>query len=87
MSEVVQYAKGKEPPTFVIKGTDALAIPMLKAYRDFCQQFNLYRQAEEVGKAIAEMAVWQAANIEKTKLPDHDHVPAEWQDTSLGILR
>lgn len=65
--------EGRPCPVFAIKGTDALAYPMLKAYGDFCRQFGLHAQAGEVDKAAEEVRAWQFANVELTKLPDHKH--------------
>lgn len=62
-------------PVFVIKGKDALAVPTLKAYFDECVDHGLMSQAAEVERAIDEVSRWQRSNIDKTKLPDHRHVP------------
>lgn len=63
-------------PVFTIKAKDALAVPVLRAYHKECLDHGLDRQAAQVGKAIAEIIVWQRRNSDVTKLPDHDHVPA-----------
>lgn len=72
------YAEGKPCPTFTIKATDALAFPVIRTYADICRQFGLHHQAKEVEKALEEFRQWQIANVDQTKLPDHDHVPA-WE--------
>jgi hypothetical protein len=62
-------------PEFTIKARDALAYPIVKGYADLCSQFGLWRQEQEARKAAEEIREWQHANIDATKLPDHDHVP------------
>lgn len=66
-------------PTFVIRGTDALAIPVLRKYLAECRDHGLEEQAKEVETAVAEMSAWQRSHPTLTKLPDHKHVPASTQ--------
>jgi len=67
----------KDPmPVFTIKAQDRLALHALIAYREACFDAGIRSQALEVIKAIAEIASWQDRNLDKMKLPDHNHVPA-----------
>lgn len=63
-------------PVFTIKAQDALAPEAVSAYHDLCVKYGLHGQAYQVRLALAEIADWQAANVDLIKLPDHDHVPA-----------
>jgi len=60
-------------PTFVIKGSDALAPAAIEAYRRLCVQYELHEQAEQVQMALDEIEDWQADHEELLKLPDHYH--------------
>lgn len=69
-------------PVFTIKGKDVLAGPAVRAYRELCAAYGLHDQAVEVDKAHAEIVEWQARNLDRVKMPDHPHVPA--QTTFIG---
>lgn len=64
-----------EMPVFVLKAKDALIVPTLRTYLQECSEHGLVEQAEQVRLAINEIRAWQAANIDQTKLPDHNHIP------------
>lgn len=73
-SGVQLRAAGAPMPEFTIKARDALAYPIVMAYADLCRQFGLFHQSDEASKAADEIREWQFANVDATKLPDHDHV-------------
>lgn len=62
-------------PVFVIKAQDALAAPVISYYASLCESRGLRDQEIEVLDALEEVVVWQRANPERVKLPDHKHVP------------
>lgn len=62
-------------PVFTIKAKDRLALAAVAAYARLCTDYGLFDQAEEVGKAYDEIAVWQQRHADLVKLPDHPHVP------------
>jgi hypothetical protein len=73
----------KDMPVFVIKAKDQLAVLAVEAYEDLCIEAGLHDQAAEVRKAKTEIELWQEANPQLVKQPDHTHVPMNsgWQDT------
>ncbi len=57
-------------PLFVIRGRDALAIPVLAAYVRQCEEHQLYGQGYRVGMHVSRFRDWQARNAKLTHLPD-----------------
>lgn len=57
-------------PLFVIRGRDALAIPVLNAYRDECVRHELWGQNARVADHFARFREWQRRNAKLTHLPD-----------------
>ncbi len=67
-------------PAFTIKAKDNLALDTIAEYQRLCTEHELHDQAAEVGRAIDEIRDWRAANPDRWKMPDHDHVPASNQE-------
>lgn len=57
-------------PLFVIRGRDALAIPVLGAYEDECSRHGLYDMAAQVSCHAERFRKWQAGWTKLTGLPD-----------------
>lgn len=65
----IQEAEEGEP-IFVIRGRDALAIPVLQAYVDECDNHKLFGQAGRAAEHLRRFIEWQMDNAKKTHLPD-----------------
>lgn len=72
MSGALRYIMDAEEgePVFVIRGRDALAVPVLKAYMDECVAHQLSGQSERAYRHYWRFIEWQKENAKKTHLPD-----------------
>lgn len=68
----IRYVRNayRAEPLFVIRGRDALAIPVLAAYEDECARHGLYDMSSQVAKHAERFREWQRGWSELTKLPD-----------------
>lgn len=57
-------------PLFVIRGRDALAIPVLRAYLEECKRHELWGQELRADEHLTRFRDWQAQNAKLTHLPD-----------------
>lgn len=59
-----------DEPLFVIRGRDALAVPVLGAYLEECNRHRLYAMARQVDAHAGRFIAWQGAEAKLTRLPD-----------------
>lgn len=59
-----------DEPLFVIRGRDVLALPVLSAYVQECNEHGIYEQAYRAGKHLERFREWQGGNAKLTHLPD-----------------
>lgn len=59
-----------DEPLFVIRGRDALALPVLTAYAEECGQHHLTDMQVQVWAHIDRFVAWQRDACVYTKLPD-----------------
>lgn len=68
-------------PVFTIRARDLLAYDVVYFYGLQCRWKSLHHQAEQVRRALDEIAAWQRRHPDLIKAPDHDHVPASPHST------
>lgn len=70
-------------PVFTLKAKDKLALLAVQHYELLCRERGLDDQADEVVKAIDEMAEWRHRHRSLVRLSDHPHVPATQPEVRL----
>lgn len=65
-----------EADSILLLAKDRAVLPALRAYRDACITIGAdQRQIQGVTNLIERVALWQAANPDKLKIPDIDDTP------------
>lgn len=69
----IQDPEGKIPadePVFLLRGQDALFIPMLRVYAELARSHGLERMADLVENHARAAAHWRAGSTGTVKIPD-----------------
>lgn len=70
-------------PEFPLKAKDLFTIPTILFYKEQCEKFGAYDQAQEVERALTEMIFWRDEHKHLMKLPDHPHVGVWIKDQTV----
>lgn len=69
----LEQAPPDDEPTFVLRGQDVLALPVVRFYARECEEHGLADQATQAWLAHDDMLDFQRQHRDRVKLPDHRH--------------